>query len=67
MYPIHTMPEAFQVLTLLNPVRWFLEIVRALFLKGSGIADLWPQYVAIGIMAVTVLRLATWRFNRTVA
>jgi ABC-2 type transport system permease protein len=66
LYPIHTMPEFFQLLTLLNPVRYFLEIVRSMFLKGSGVADLWPQYLIIAIMAVAVLRLATWRFQRTV-
>jgi ABC-2 type transport system permease protein len=66
LYPIHTMPEFFQLLTLLNPVRYFLEIVRAMFLKGSGIADLWPQYLVIATMAAAVLRLATWRFNRTI-
>ena len=66
LYPIHTMPQFFQLLTLLNPVRYFLEIVRAMFLKGSGVSDLWPQYVIIAIMAVAVLRLATWRFQRTV-
>jgi hypothetical protein len=37
-----------------------------MFLKGSGVSDLWPQYVIIAIMAVAVLRLATWRFQRTV-
>jgi ABC-2 type transport system permease protein len=66
LYPIHTMPQFFQLLTLLNPVRYFLEIVRAMFLKGSGVAELWPQYLIIAFMAVAVLRLATWRFQRTV-
>lgn len=65
LYPIHTMPEAFQWLTLLNPVRFFLEIVRAIFLKGSGVLDLWPQYLALLGMGVGVLWLAAWRFRRT--
>ena len=42
MYPIKTMPAFFQALTLLNPVRHFLEIVRGIFLKGEGVVDLWP-------------------------
>ena len=67
LYPIHTMPQFFQILTLLNPVRYFLEIVRAMFLKGSGVGDLWPQYVVIALMAAAVLRLAIWRFHRTVS
>lgn len=66
MYPIQTMPALFQWLTLLNPVRHFLEIVRGVFLKGEGVADLWPQLLVLTAMAVGVLRFATARFRRTV-
>jgi len=66
MYPIHTMPEIFQWLTVLNPVRWFMEIVRALFLKGATVLDLWKQYLAVGLMAVGVFATATWRFKRAI-
>ena len=64
MYPIRTMPVFFQKLTLLNPVRHFLEIVRGIFLKGEGIAELWPQYLFIGTTAIVVLAIATRRFKR---
>lgn len=64
MYPVKTMPEFFQTLTLLNPLRHFLEIVRGVFLKGEGVLDLWPQFVAISVMAVAVLWLSTRRFKR---
>ena len=64
MYPVKTMPAFFQQLTLLNPVRHFLEIVRGIFLKGEGVADLWPQYLAISAMAAVVLWVATRRFKR---
>jgi ABC-2 type transport system permease protein len=63
LYPIDTMPELFQQLTLLNPLRHFLEIVRAIFLKGSGIDDLWVQYAALVVMASGALSLATRRFR----
>ncbi len=65
-YPITSMPEVFQWITLLNPVRHFLEIVRGIFLKGEGMAALWPQYLALAVMAVGVLRLAVLRFPKTV-
>ncbi len=65
-YPITSMPEVFQWITLLNPVRHFLEIVRGIFLKGEGIVALWPQYLALALMAVGVLRLAVMRFPKTV-
>lgn len=66
MYPIHTMPEVFQVLTVANPVRWYLEIVRALFLKGATVGELWRPYAALAVMGVAVFVTATWRFRRAV-
>ena len=67
MFPIFTMPRIFRWLTLLNPIRYFLEIVRGIFLKGDGLRDLWPQYVVLGAMAAVALRAAVWRFRRAVA
>ncbi len=65
LYPIRTMPEFFQWLTLLNPLRHFLEIVRAIFLKGSGLRELWPQFTVLGMMAAGGVTAATYRFRRT--
>lgn len=64
-YPISSMPRVFQWLTVVNPVRHFLEIVRAIFLKGEGIGGLWPQYVALSLMAAASLGAAIWRLPRT--
>jgi ABC-2 type transport system permease protein len=66
-YPITSMPQVFQWITLLNPVRHFLEIVRAVFLKGEGLGSLWPQYLILAVMATAVLRLAMVRFPKTMA
>lgn len=63
LYPIETMPDVFQTLTLANPLRHFLEIVRGIFLKGSGVAQLWVQYTVLLAMAVAGLALATRRFR----
>jgi ABC-2 type transport system permease protein len=63
LYPVETMPEAFQWLTLANPLRHFLEIVRGVFLKASGIADLAMQFMALGAMAAAGLWLANRRFR----
>lgn len=65
MYPIETMPAFFQWLTLGNPVRWFLEIVRAVFLKGAGIADVGRELAVLALMAAAVFTAATWRFRRS--
>lgn len=63
-YPISSMPVAFRWLTLLNPVRHFLEVVRAVFLKGEGIAGLWTQFLALAAIGGAALALATRRFAR---
>jgi ABC-2 type transport system permease protein len=63
LYPIETMPEIFQVLTLANPLRHFLEIVRGVFLKGAGIDDLAVQFGALTAMAAAGLWLANRRFR----
>jgi len=65
MFPVSSMPAAFQWLTLLNPVRHFLEIVRAIFLKGAGLGALWPQYLALLVMGAGLLGIATRRFHKT--
>lgn len=66
-FPIANMPEVIQWLTLLNPMRYFLVIIRGIFLKGVGIDVLWPQLLALAVMGVAVLFLATRRFHKTLA
>ncbi|MFW5950615.1 MAG: ABC transporter permease [Gemmatimonadota bacterium] len=65
MFPIFTMPEIFQWLTLLNPIRHFLEIVRPVFLKGYGLAELWPRYLALLAIAAAGFAAARLRIART--
>jgi len=65
LYPIDTMPEAFQRLTLANPLRHFLEIVRGIFLRGAGVAELWVQLTTLTAMAGAGLAVAAWRFRAT--
>jgi ABC-2 type transport system permease protein len=67
MFPVSSMPVSFQWLTLLNPVRHYIEIVRAIFLKGTGGADLWPQYLWLLVLGVGLLGFAAWRFRTATA
>ncbi len=67
MFPVSSMPAWFEWLTLLNPMRHFIEIVRAVFLKGTGVAELWPQLAALAAMGWVLLLLATNRFRKTAA
>jgi ABC-2 type transport system permease protein len=64
-FPIANMPEPVQWLTLLNPLRYFLVIVRAIFLKGVGMEILWPQMLALALMGVFMVTLAAKRFHKT--
>ncbi len=65
-YPISSMPIGFQWLTYANPIRHFLEIVRAVFLKGEGILTLWRQFLLLAVIAALALRFAIVRFRATV-
>ncbi|MFC1475399.1 ABC transporter permease [Candidatus Zixiibacteriota bacterium] len=67
MFPVTSMPPVFQYLTLLNPLRHFLEIVRGIFLKGAGPATLWPQCLGLILIGGGVLILAATRFRKTMA
>jgi len=67
MFPIANMPEVIQWMTYLNPLRYFLVILRGLFLKGIGTEILWPQLVALAVMGVLVLWFAAKRFSKTLA
>ncbi len=66
MFPVASMPELFQWLTLVNPLRHYLVIVRGVFLKGAGIDTLWPQLLALLGLGVGLLTLAATRFRKRV-
>jgi len=63
-FPLRNMPISIQYLSLLNPVRYFIDIVRGLFLKGSGIEVLWPQMLALAIFGTVILTLSAMRFRK---
>ena len=63
-FPIRNMPPLAQWLTFLNPVRYFMEIVRGVFLQGSGVEALWPQMAALAVFGVTILGLSVSRFHK---
>ena len=63
-FPISNMPEWIQYLTYLIPLRYFLDIVRGVFLKGIGMPELWPQAVALFVLGVLILTVSILRFRR---
>lgn len=64
MFPINNMPEVFQWLTLLNPLRYYIEIVRGLFLKGIGLEYIAPRAVVLLLLGMTLMSIASARFTK---
>jgi ABC-2 type transport system permease protein len=66
-FPIANMPEVIQYLTYANPLRYFLVIIRGIFLKGNGLEILWPQLLALLLLGILVLTASTLRFHKRLA
>jgi ABC-2 type transport system permease protein len=64
VFPIDNMPPFIQLLTYLNPLRYFLVVVRGIFLKGVGMEVLWPQLLALTILGAAVFSGAIVRFRK---
>jgi ABC-2 type transport system permease protein len=64
IFPIENMPAGFQLFTYLIPVRYYANVLRGVFLKGSGIGVLWPEAVTLLGMGVAILTLASLRFRK---
>jgi len=65
VFPIANMPAPVQWLTYLNPMRYVLVIIRAIFLKGIGAGLLWPQMLALFVLGSVTLSLAVQRMKKT--
>ena len=64
-FPISSMPVVLQWFTYLNPLRYYLVVIRGTFLKGVGIGVLWPQFAAMAALAAVLLTLSILRFRKT--
>ena len=64
--PIQNMPPAIQAITYLNPVRYFMVIIREIYLKGTPIKYLWNQAAAITLFGVVMFVLASMRFHKRI-
>jgi drug efflux transport system permease protein len=67
IFPIENMPAVIQYATYLIPLRYFLVIVRGIFLKGIGLDLLWPQAAALAVWGAVVLSLAVMRSRKRIA
>jgi ABC-2 type transport system permease protein len=67
VFPIANMPVFFQYLTYLNPLMYFIIVTQGVFLKGAGLALLWPQMTAMTVLGTGMLGLAVARFKVHIA
>jgi ABC-2 type transport system permease protein len=67
VFPIENMPEAVQPVTYLIPLRYFLNILRGIFLKGVGLETFWPDALALFAWGLGILTLATLRSSKRVS
>lgn len=63
--PIESMPEWAQNITIFNPIRYFVEIIRLVMLKGAGFADISKQFLIICGYALVFNVLAVWSYQKT--
>ena len=64
VFPIESMPAAIRALTVINPVRYMMSVLRGVFLKGTGMAELWPDLLALFLLGVLTVGLSSIRFTK---
>lgn len=64
-YPIANMPQVIQWFTFFNPLRYFMVVIRSIFLKGVGLEVLWMQLLPLLVMGIFVITLSTTRFRKS--
>lgn len=64
IFPIDNMPGIFQYITYANPLRYFLVIIRGIFLKGNGFNILWPQMAALVVLGFLIIGVSALRFKK---
>ena len=65
-FPISSMPPILQKLTYADPLRYYLVVVRSVFLKGIGLNVLWPQMAAMGLLGSALLAISVMRFRKRI-
>jgi len=65
--PLRAMPDWLAWLTWLNPVRYYVEVLRGVLLKGASLAELWRQVLLLALFGAAVLTVAARRFHKTAA
>lgn len=64
-YPIANMPQVIQWFTFVNPLRYFLVVIRSIFLKGIGLEILWLQLVPLFVMGIIIISISALKFRKS--
>ncbi len=64
IFPIESMPWPLRILSSVIPARYLVHALRGILLRGNGLAELWPDLLAVVLFAVVVLAVSTTRFPR---
>lgn len=67
IFPIETMPLFFRMISAILPATYFIELMRAIVLRGAGFGDFWQHLVILGVMGVALFTLSAARFRQRVA
>jgi len=67
IFPIRNMPPIIQAFTYFLPIRYFLVIIRGIFLKGVGIKYLWPEIIPLTLLGVTIFTVGVMRFRKKIS
>jgi len=63
-FPLENMPEWLQYITYINPLRYFIIVIRGVFLKGIGLEILWPEIVALAVLGGIAILFSSLRFEK---
>jgi ABC-2 type transport system permease protein len=66
MFPVENMPRVVQWITYAIPLRYFLEVIRGIFLKGNDLSVLWPHVLVLAAFGITIISVSAWRFQKRV-
>ena len=64
IFPIYSMPEPVQMVTYLNPLRYFINILRSVFLKGTGISVLWKDLLFMTMLGLGLIILSVKKYSK---
>jgi ABC-2 type transport system permease protein len=63
-FPVANMPQWVQIITIFNPLKYYLVILRSIFLKGVGIPVLWDEMSALLVMGIVIIFASSLRFRK---